>query len=359
MRKALIEFKFLTPALLAGADQKLAEMRIPSIRGALRYWARRLFDPETEREFFGSVEKPAFRSPLILRDLTKNPFSMVPAQNAKQISGSEFDYFLWPLRNDNLRGVIREGSSFRIECMVREGGPDFDERILKAFLLFGSLGTRSRRAYGSVWPVNVTIDDKPWRIPRTLAEFQKEADELFGLRGYAVLMQLTKGERDYRSAIRRCADFLKIFRCGKQMNGGPSPSDWGKNDHNAGAEEESGVSVYRAALGLPYNQRFSSGKTVSYTVEGYDRLASPLHFKVVYLDNMFVPILTVLNDEVPEDGTVLHAKSQLKNSSKNKTFEVSLDWELLDTMFDCTSDTFRRYWKSASEIGYWGDPEEE
>ena len=56
MKKAIFEFQFLTPAILAGADQNTAEMRVPSIRGALRWWTRLIAGKEIERDIFGYVQ---------------------------------------------------------------------------------------------------------------------------------------------------------------------------------------------------------------------------------------------------------------------------------------------------------------
>ncbi|MBO2534024.1 MAG: type III-B CRISPR module RAMP protein Cmr1 [Thermoactinomycetaceae bacterium] len=40
-----VEFQIITPLVLSGADQGGAELRLPSVKGMLRYWYRAL-DPE-------------------------------------------------------------------------------------------------------------------------------------------------------------------------------------------------------------------------------------------------------------------------------------------------------------------------
>ena len=53
MDRAEITFKTVPPLLLAGADQKKAEMRVPSIRGQLRWWFRALGFGDEELVFGG------------------------------------------------------------------------------------------------------------------------------------------------------------------------------------------------------------------------------------------------------------------------------------------------------------------
>ena len=56
MREAVFEFELLTPAILAGADQQSAEMRIPSIRGALRWWTRLIAGKEEEKRISKTLD---------------------------------------------------------------------------------------------------------------------------------------------------------------------------------------------------------------------------------------------------------------------------------------------------------------
>ena len=83
MREAVFEFELLTPAILAGADQQSAEMRIPSIRGALRWWARFLFGEEYEDEIFGAVHgRECSSSSVIMRLTDSHPLLLKPKRLA-------------------------------------------------------------------------------------------------------------------------------------------------------------------------------------------------------------------------------------------------------------------------------------
>ena len=346
MKKAIFEFQFLTPAILAGANQTTAEMRIPSLRGALRWWTRFLAGEEIERDIFGYVQgKKCQPSKVILRLLKSINNSTKPDQDAVDIIGNKFDYFLWPLNppktnkqagagdmgNERKRGVIQPGAKYTVAVQVKAGHEDDEsivwlEFIIKAFLLFGSLGTRSRRAYGSVWPVSAEFDAEEWDIPQTVDELIYEANSFLYDNSLSIY-RLADSCRDYKQAINKCSDFLKNIRCGKSAHGNTA-SEWGKNDHDAGLQNSG--KIYRAALGLPLTQTYSSShKKVDYSINDWDRMASPLHFKVIKLNNKFVPLMLVIPEYVPSNGTKV--KAMIKKGGTG-TFELQLDTELLEIL---------------------------
>ena len=317
MKRAEVTFKFLTPALLAGADQKSAEMRASSIRGALRWWMNALgYDKDCINDLFGTAAgETGRRSRVIVRDTTVNTL-LVKRQSAKDIIGSLYDYFLWPLGNpENARGVIQAGATASFSVFLRSGESEDLEKGLKAFLLLGSLGSRSRRCYGSIWPVSVTIDNKPWRIPKNTAEMKHELALIFDQ--YANMEIDSIGDRslrDWKFAVKNCSDFLKSYRCGSPKSG--KPSVWGANDHDAPFPFNKKDCVYRPVLGLPLTQSYSSGKTVTSQIKGYDRLASPVHFKVISLDGGFLPIVFFCYNMMIPDGT------EVKLDGMSKTLQL-------------------------------------
>ncbi len=329
MRKAVFEFKFLTPALLAGADQQTAEMRIPSIRGALRWWTRLIYGPETENRIFGSVKGEQAAASQVVMRLVNSSVNRVSRHNAQSLTQNNFDYFLWPLRK-NFRGVLDAGNTYKVILTLRPGVEEIDEGILKSFLLYGSLGTRSRRAYGSVWPVKVVIDGKEWNIPDTIEDLLDESD-LFFDKSTITIYRLAVGQSDYKKAVDICSNTLKKIRCGKTQYGFTA-SKWGKADHDSGLNLTKGTSIYRAALGLPLRQAYTSknsaGRIVDYSIPDWDRFASPLHFKVIKMKEGFVPIMLVIPKYAPPDGTMMNAEVS------KRSFSIKLDRKLLDRLLD-------------------------
>lgn len=304
MRRADVTFRFVTPALLAGADQKSAEIRAASIRGALRWWMNALnFDKEVINDLFGSAAgNRGQRSRVIVRDTTPNT-PPVKLQTAQDITGSRSDYFLWPFEK-KARGVIPAGFTASFSVIMRPGKSSEDspvlENVLKAFLLLGSLGSRSRRCYGSIWPKHVEIDGVPWKIPATEDELKRELSCIFDECANMEIDAISGKFLDYKTAINCCIDFLKKYRAGSTKSG-EDPSEWGKNDHDAGLQKHG--CVYRPVLGLPLIQSYSKAPKVISKIKGYDRLASPVHFKVIPLNGLFVPIVFFCYSMLPEDET--------------------------------------------------------
>ena len=61
--------KFITPCFCAGADGETAELRVPSIRGAIRWWFRLLGGNKLQEEnVFGGISKDqGIKSCIVLR----------------------------------------------------------------------------------------------------------------------------------------------------------------------------------------------------------------------------------------------------------------------------------------------------
>lgn len=304
MRRADVTFSFVTPALLAGANQKSAEIRAASIRGALRWWMNALnFDKEVINDLFGSAAgNRGQRSRVIVRDTTPNT-PPVKLQTAQDITGSRSDYFLWPFEK-KARGVIPAGFTASFSVIMRPGKSSEDspvlENVLKAFLLLGSLGSRSRRCYGSIWPKHVEIDGVPWKIPATAGELKRELSCIFDECANMEIDAISGKFLDYKTAINCCIDFLKKYRAGSTKSL-KNLKKWGKNDHDVGLRKRG--CVYRPVLGLPLIQSYSKAPKVISKIKGYDRLASPVHFKVIPLNGLFVPIVFFCYSMLPEDET--------------------------------------------------------
>lgn len=353
MHEAIFEFELLTPAIIAGADQQNAEMRIPSIRGALRWWTRFMFGEEYEDDIFGFVQGTNCCQSKVFFRLLNADQRVLKSQNAESLTKNKYDYFLWPLQQKSApgkplhtRGVLDAGSRFKVSCKMKPGC-EMWSGVLKCFLLFGSLGSRSRRAYGSIWPVSATFDGEPWEIPQTVESLLTEADEFFEDRDISIYRIGENGFDDYHEAVKCCADFLKKIRCGKDGRG-YTASQWGKNDHDAGLQRKD--KNYRVALGLPLVQRYSSSnRKVTYSIDKWERFASPLHFKIIKLKKGFVPLLLVIPEYAPESGTKIHAQVE-----KNNGFDLTLDTELLDLLKGSTVKDDKQVEKfGAIQIAYY------
>nr|BDT38566.1 RAMP superfamily CRISPR-associated protein [Myxococcus sp. MH1] len=314
-----VDLKTVTP-ILGGAPvpRQLSEVdpiRVPTLRGHLRFWWRALYGhaygehqrlelARRERALWGGMtlgeEKPCrSQVDLCVRAVT------VSAQDPDDISlGEEQSYALWPARapkNGEAAPRWKPGLRFTLEVSAPEGALSDEVRhALRAWVLFGGYGSRPRRGCGTVtfateeqcrqWlPKNATraelrrlFGDVPLFQPE-LAGAPRDLPLLRGAR-------LLRGPRDESTvdgskAWLEALGWLRAFRQGTAGIQGararnPSPtgdnragrSNWPEADkirHHARTypEEHAPRPAYsrtpawpRAGFGLPIVVHFQQGK---------------------------------------------------------------------------------------------------
>jgi len=146
-------FTLLTPCFsgtaLGKADDH-AEMRIPPIRGHIRFWHRVLFGPGDCNRVWGSTAgdqgngsriSVRFIGSVSIKHASPKP-TMLPHKDEPNQRGP--------------RPALAAGESFtlRLQRLVGCTAADWDhaQRVVKLWLLLGGLGLRSNRGAGSVWP---------------------------------------------------------------------------------------------------------------------------------------------------------------------------------------------------------------
>jgi CRISPR/Cas system CMR-associated protein Cmr1 (group 7 of RAMP superfamily) len=152
------EIEVLTPLFNRGAYQDVPELRVPSIRGMVRWWFRALGGTaDDEKEAFGGMKRfgrrlsgdvmasrVVFRaSNLSVRRASPNPPTLPHKQGGY---GSP-------------QAAFAPGARFTLEVFTRFG--DLNQVLetkvqnaLDVWLLLGALGLRANRAGGNVWPAN-------------------------------------------------------------------------------------------------------------------------------------------------------------------------------------------------------------
>jgi len=171
------EVEVVTPMFLCGANNTEAELRVPSIKGMLRFWWRAICGIENlekmkkkEAKIFGSTsQKAAF---LLYSDAT-NGFQCQIEMKEKgekfKVHGyppvSIIDYLAYGTHKPQKgKGIVynkehvNPGSKFNVKFVFYHS--DVQEDILKAFsfiITHGGLGARSRNGFGSLFVKNCTI----------------------------------------------------------------------------------------------------------------------------------------------------------------------------------------------------------
>ncbi|MGI6087292.1 MAG: type III-B CRISPR module RAMP protein Cmr1 [Kiritimatiellia bacterium] len=322
------KIEIVTPCFCAGAKQLQAEIRVPSIRGQLRWWFRALGGTrEEEQAIFGGVHGKAASSAVVLR--VENPPTSTVAMNLNTLPIKD-DYLYWPLRpgkhSDQKRGVLLPDTTFQFSLAWRRLNDDEKLKnildvVVQLWILLGAIGTRSRRAAGSLWPVEnapQNIEELKAKIIGLMKTIPNPSMQVF-------VLKEDFGNLD--GALRYTGNWLKQWRAGSTRSVS-SPKRWGKNDHDAGLKESD--IVYRPALGLPLMQRYTGAKLTAETLfNDGDRWASPLHLKIIRLANRYCPCVVYFPHHViPENSRLLIKEKR----SRAPGHAVRLRHDLIDEM---------------------------
>lgn len=321
------ELELLTPAWVSGADPHSAEIRVPTLRGQLRFWMRRLHPDESlDREIMGHAgQGNPSASFVVLRLLDWS--GRTGNQNLEDYTGKKGldatsdpeGYFLWPLRpskeSQQKRAVFHpdragNNATFKVESQWRlltssqksTFMPAF-QKAWEAFSLLGAIGTRSTRGYGGVWPRGLDLRDA--------ADF---ASRLEFLPSSVAVRLLKRDFQTARAALAYSAKWFRALRIGTSRFG-EAPSEWGRNDHDVAPNPTQDSHLYRPILGMPLTQRYKNGLTLQTKyewknpetgiAESNDRYPSPLRIKVVRIAGAYRVALVILRDQILPENTPL------------------------------------------------------
>lgn len=357
-------------------------IRVPSVRGHLRFWWRALYaahEPNSaalykrESALWGrAATDDGGRSAAEVRvsvecagSTDSSEIRLYPSQGQQRTPGA---YALWPARaetrtNTPTAARRQPGTRFQLTLKVPAVHAAEVKNTLRAWILFGGYGGRTRRGLGSL---KVTGDMNGW-LPT--AATREALTSLFGVDIFAT-PSVTPGDvpwlngasihigsvdRNAQTAWTTALDWLEKFRqgttdhqhlgrarepgTGKTQPNRPSISNWPeadkirriKNKMQAHAPRHNSTTAWpRAGFGLPiigqfqtqdrHGQRFDSRNPQNggYDEPGpfelrwragnveHDRLASPLIVKALPLaDGSFAPCALWLNRGHPANGEVV------------------------------------------------------
>lgn len=191
-RTVTLHLASVTPIYGGGAVAREVDrdtpIRVPGVRGQLRFFWRALFPPGKrdelagrERALFGGVfGEEVMRSRVDVWVTDVEPREEPARDNVGYRTPGA--YALWPARgtNDGVEPAERWSPGVRFCLHVRAPGEVLDTEIvpaLRAWLWFGGVGARTRRGCGSL----TVIEDAAQWLPGKLA--WGELDRLLGARG--------------------------------------------------------------------------------------------------------------------------------------------------------------------------------
>lgn len=324
------DFDILSDMFITGADQTKAELRVPEIRGVLRWWFR-VFGgfksdsrtvKEQERMIFGSVhsdggrDEKCIRSSLILR---------VEEKKLQADKKEANDYFLFPLHK-NARGYFRPTQKAFTLNVLWDGVacPEKDlEALITVFGNLGSLGMRTRRCYGAI----AFSDNNELML-------LKEALRYFNAPDAIEIKMYNESFRTVDSCIQEAMAWLKGWRSvgpankrnkRRGMEHGEDVRSFAWRDHEIG-RGTCDMPAVRPALGMPLLQKY--GKELSPAKEGQERFASPVMLRPTRDGNQF-KLLVLFVEKYKWD---VQDPIKIKTLGKEHNVEHNVSLELYNAM---------------------------
>jgi len=189
-------YRITTPMFCSGADQQKAELRLPSFKGALRFWWRALHGHlgveelrGQEAELFGSSEQNVGQSKVRMRWMGQPPSDYGTQKRWPRNAWQHYTgYGLLDEENDHAqRGFLKPNQSFAAQLTWRnsktaehpiDANGEPVTSALVALGLFGGLGGRSRKGWGSVTLESLILGkDHIWSAPSNLKQLREEIDQ--------------------------------------------------------------------------------------------------------------------------------------------------------------------------------------
>ena len=338
-------YRVVTPLFCAGAVPGRAELRLPSFKGALRFWWRALAwqrcggDLEDIRRqedaLFGSAG--GGQSRLLMRlaptshpreTIGNGKVLTVSARNGSVVGeGARYlGYGVMEAFRSRTRGT-KDGQLTRaclrapFEFTVQLRGRDLNEaqlsslrRALIALGTLGGMGARSRKGYGSLVLRSLCVDGvERWRPPRDIAELEQEIVDLPGDRGdfalpaftavsdrtrHVLLSNIKKAPVELLDLVgRELVRYRSWGRNGKTLGGKVGSERNFKDDHDLMMVTDGGqrkTHPRRIAFGLPHNYAKRKDQQIGPHDRGFDRRASPLFIHIHECGTSPVAVLSFL-----------------------------------------------------------------
>ena len=342
-------YRVTTPLFGGGADPRMAELRLPSFKGVIRFWWRALawswMDgnlPAIKREedlLFGSAA--GGQSSVSMRLAPGSTPSALPAgqvlgvangngrpvgEGARYLGYGVMEAFASRKRGTKAgqltRGCISGQFTFAVRMRLRR---DTDVGAVKEALivvgLLGGMGAKSRKGYGSLMLESLRVDGhEEWKSPRSVEGLH---DMIQGLRrrgrseGLPEYTALSRGSRFVVATSNKTRPLEMLDLVGREMMRFRS---WGHNGRILGGNAEHNFEgdhhlmkyqryprrshPRRIAFGLPHNYGSRRSEQVG-PASGLDRRASPLFIHIHQCGDTPVAVLSFLPARFLPKGTLI------------------------------------------------------
>ena len=364
-------FKVVTPCFLGGQSHD-AELRLPSIKGALRFWWRslayarvaqagrgdRIIDrlAKEESHLFGSSE--AGQSRLIMRLDAKAPLRILEKDTiltdergaqvgigARYLGYGVMEAFPNRKKRTEAGQLLRSCVAAPFEFSLRISAAETEslqsiEPAVRLLGMIGGLGSKSRKGYGSLNLIALEGDGvQRWNPPRTDDDYRQDLHELLiDAEVYHQDPEISAFSVNARVDLfeRRGTPLEVLNAYGESM---VRYRSWGKNglildsersqcnfreDHDWMYDRPPSPDFHprRAVFGLPHNY----GKRKTVEPQSYNRRASPLFFHIHEIGSRYAGVALLLRSRfLPKDKGI---------RAGGRTVRAREDWTILTDFLD-------------------------
>ena len=187
------KYRVVTPLFCGGADAECAELRTASFKGVLRFWWRALAWPrlngnlgairQEEDALFGSASGGQSRVSMRIdqppRQTTALGKDLRISQGARYLG-----YGVLERDANRLRGCLRPPLDFNVHLSARRLRSDQIDSLKAALAALGTLGgmgARSRRGYGSLTLMALSMDrQQVWTSPNDMFGVSRKISQFCG-----------------------------------------------------------------------------------------------------------------------------------------------------------------------------------
>ena len=335
-------YRVVTPLFCVGADPNRVELRLPSFKGALRFWWRALAWPRCggdlrdiqrqEDALFGSAGggqsrllmrlAPSARAQAIGEGKVLTVSSIdrsVVGEGARYLGYGVMEAFASPKKKTEAGQLTRACLRARFDFVVRFRGHALDEQqlssIRQALIALGTLGgmgARSRKGYGSLVLRSLRMGGViQWESPQDVAGLKKEIaalsvnQESIAFPSFTAIsnqtrhLLLSSNKKEHLELLdlvgRELVRYRSWGRGAKILSGAEDSEKNFEDDHDLMKRNRPENShPRRIAFGLPHNYGKRKDQQVGPHYKGFDRRASPLFIHIHECGTSPVAVLSFL-----------------------------------------------------------------
>jgi CRISPR-associated protein Cmr1 len=382
-----VTYRIVTPMFCAGADQNTAELRLPSFKGALRFWWRSLMSGKVnnhrelhqrEAELFGASDSKTGQSKVSMRFIDCKLGKHINKGEALGNGLTGAAYLGYGVMNFNAildRSAIANGG-FAVECRFSRLASDSQIEDVRASLILlgttGGLGSKARKGYGSLTLQDLRENDESQQLPNSPADIlrtlvQSRSSQIPTWTAWSQssrVVTLSTGQGAI-GLLDRCGRLLANYRLWHGENQSHFADDHDLLFQYLRDGEKPDRLPRRIAFGLPHNYFFRSlsdrDRRLNVKAEvtpeklrdggGLTRRGSPLFIHIhEFQGEAPIAVFAFLPARyLPEPANVMISDTSAKGqTNRTRHRPVTLQIETVDFWNPITS--FLEYLKSVSDV---------